>query len=48
MTQLIDIEAAREFMKETLSKVDKLNLIDIANKLEEKSLLFQKLLSKEI
>ncbi len=46
MSQLIDIEAAREFMKETLTKVDKLNLIDIANTLEKKSDLFQKLLSK--
>jgi hypothetical protein len=47
MSQLIDIEAAREFMKETLAKVDKLNLIDIANTLEKKSLLFQKILSKD-
>ncbi len=46
MSQLVDIEAAREFMKETLTKVDKLNLIDIANTLEKKSDLFQKLLSK--
>lgn len=47
MSQLIDIEAAREFMKETLSKVDKLTLIDIANTLEKKSLLFQNILSKD-
>jgi hypothetical protein len=47
MSQLIDIEAAREFMKETLTKVDKLNLIDIANTLEKKSLLFQQSLSKD-
>jgi len=47
MSQLIDIEAAREFMKETLSKVDKQILIDIAKTLEEKSLLFQNLLSKD-
>jgi len=33
-------------MKETLTKVDKLNLIDIANTLEKKSDLFQKLLLK--
>lgn len=46
MSQLIDIEAAREFMKETLTKVDKLNLIDIANTLEKKSLLFQEILLK--
>ncbi len=36
MSQLIDIEAAREFMKETLAKVDKLALVDIANTLERK------------
>jgi len=47
MSQLIDIEAAREFMKETLTKVDKLNLIDIANTLEKKSLLFQQTLTEE-
>ncbi len=47
MSQLIDIEAAREFMKETLAKVDRSNLIDIANTLEKKSLLFQETLSKE-
>ncbi len=47
MSQLIDIEAAREFMKETLAKVDKLNLIDIANTLEKKSSFFQRTLSKD-
>ncbi len=47
MSQLIDIEAAREFMKETLTKVDKLNLIDIANTLEKKSLLFQQILTED-
>ncbi len=47
MSQLIDIEAAREFMKETLDKVDKQILIDIATTLEEKSLLFQNALSKD-
>ena len=36
MSQLIDIEAAREFMKETLAKVDKVALVEIANTLEEK------------
>ena len=46
MNQLVDIEAAREFMKETLAKVDKVNLIEIANTLEKKSLLFQKYLLK--
>jgi hypothetical protein len=47
MSQLIDIEAAREFMKETLAKVDKVALVDIANTLEKKSMLFQNTLSKE-
>jgi hypothetical protein len=47
MSQLIDIEAAREFMKETLAKVDKLALVDIANTLEKKSKLFQETLSKD-
>jgi hypothetical protein len=47
MSQLIDIEAAREFMKETLAKVDKLILIDIAHMLEKKSLLFRQTLSKD-
>jgi hypothetical protein len=47
MSQLIDIEAAREFMKETLAKVDKLALVDIANTLERKSVLFQNTLSKD-
>ena len=47
MSQLIDIEAAREFMKETLAKVDKVALVDIANTLERKSMLFQKTLSKD-
>lgn len=47
MNQLVDIEAAREFMKETLAKVDKVNLVEIANTLEKKSLLFQKSLLKE-
>ncbi len=41
MSQLIDMEAAKEFMKETLAKVDRENLIDIANSLEEKSAVFQ-------
>ena len=47
MNQLVDIEAAREFMKETLAKVDKVNLIEIANTLEKKSLFFQNSLLKE-
>lgn len=47
MSQLIDMEAAKEFMKETLAKVEKENLIEIANSLEEKSLLFQQGLAKD-
>jgi hypothetical protein len=47
MSQLIDIEAAREFMKETLAKVDKIALVEIANTLERKSMLFQTTLSKD-
>ena len=46
MSQLIDMEAAREFMKETLELVKKENLIDIADALEEKSLLFQQTLAE--
>lgn len=47
MSQLIDMEAAKEFMKETLAKVEKQNLIDIADALEEKSLLFQQTLAED-
>ena len=47
MSQLIDMEAAREFMKETLTKVEKQNLIEIADALEEKSLLFQQTLAED-
>jgi hypothetical protein len=47
MSQLIDMEAAKEFMKETLAKVEKENLIDIANSLEEKSAIFQEGLAKD-
>ena len=47
MSQLIDMEAAREFMKETLELVKKENLIDIADALEEKSLLFQQTLAED-
>lgn len=47
MSQLIDMEAAKEFMKETLAKVKKENLIDIADALEEKSLLFQHTLAED-
>jgi len=47
MSQLIDMEAAREFMKETLEKVEKQNLIDIADALEEKSLLFKHTLAED-
>ncbi len=47
MSQLIDMEAAKEFMKETLAKVEKENLTDIANSLVEKSALFQQVLAQE-
>jgi len=47
MSQLIDMEAAKEFMKETLAKVKKKNLIDIADALEVKSLLFQHTLAED-
>ena len=42
MSQLIDMEAAREFMKETLEKVEKEHLIQTADALEDKSVLFRK------
>lgn len=41
MSQLIDIEAAKEFMKETLSRVSPDELVAIAADLETKSKLFQ-------
>lgn len=45
MSQLVDLETAKEFMKETLNKVDKPSLISIAEDLEEKSNLFKSYLS---
>ena len=42
MSQLIDMEAAKEFMKETLEMVKKENLIEIADAIEEKGLLFRR------
>lgn len=45
MSQLIDIEAAKEFMKETLERVDRDVLISMAADLEAKSKLFQHHLS---
>jgi hypothetical protein len=41
MSQLIDMEAAREFMKETLDKVEKEHLIQSADALEYKSSMFK-------
>ena len=41
MSQIIDMEAAREFMKETLEKVEKEHLIQTADALENKSVLFR-------
>lgn len=47
MSQLIDIGAAKEFMKETLERVDREVLISIAADLEVKSQLFQQYLHPE-
>jgi len=47
MSQLIDIEAVKEFMAETLDKSDKKQLIEIADALELKSLMFQEKFKKE-
>ncbi len=47
MSQLIDMEAAREFMRETLVKVERQNLVDIARSLEEKSALFRDYLAAD-
>jgi len=45
MSKLIDIEACKEFMHETLDKIDKKDLIEIASQLEGKSNFFIKHLS---
>lgn len=42
MSQLIDIEAAKEFMKETLDRVERDVLVAIADDLEVKSKVFQR------
>ncbi len=47
MRQLIDLEAVKEFMRETLEKVDKDELVAIAKDLEEKSLLFKDKLQQD-
>ena len=47
MSQLIDIEAAREFMRETLEKVDREHLSAIAYDLEVKSEYFKERLDME-
>jgi hypothetical protein len=47
MSQLIDITAAKEFMKETLDRVSREELIAIASDLEVKSAFFQQLLHPE-
>lgn len=47
MSQLVDLETAKEFMKETLNKVDKPELVSIATDLEEKSAFFKNQLSVE-
>ncbi len=47
MSQLIDLETAKEFMKEILEKANKDDLIAIASELEEKSAFFQSKLGKD-
>ena len=47
MSQLIDLSAAKEFMKETLDRVDRDELIAIAADLEQKSNLFRQHLSAD-
>ena len=47
MNQLIDIEAAKEFMKETLEKVEKTELMAIAESLETKSEIFNQAFGTE-
>jgi hypothetical protein len=44
MSQLIDLTAAKEFMKETLDRVNRDELVSIASDLEAKSKRFQELL----
>jgi len=47
MSKLIDIDACKEFMYETLDKIDKGELIEIATQLETKNSFFVDLLSQE-
>jgi len=47
LSQLIDLEAAKEFMKETLEKVDRKDLMVMATDLENKSELFQDKLAQD-
>ncbi|MDH5598238.1 MAG: hypothetical protein OEY34_03885, partial [Cyclobacteriaceae bacterium] len=47
MSQLVDVEAAKEFMKETLEMVAPEILIAIASDLEVKSGLFKTMLQKD-
>jgi len=47
MHQQIDLETIKEFMKETLSKVEKSALIKIANELEEKHIFFKSVLKTD-
>ncbi len=47
MSQLIDITAAKEFMKETLDRVSREELMAIASGLEAKSAFFQNFLNAE-
>jgi len=46
VSELIDIEAAREFMRETLEKVDKDELVNIAGELQQKSHFLKKYLDE--
>ncbi len=41
MSKLIDIEACKEFLQETLARIDKDQLVSISMDLELKSILFQ-------
>ena len=47
MSQLVDIEAAKEFMKETLERVSRNELISIADDLERKSDYFRSRLAQD-
>ncbi len=47
MSQIVDTESAREFMKETLGKVSEAQLVDIASDLERKSRAMQRWLAED-